>query len=63
MASVRQAVASGEQPFVESDDLRRLIAEGGERGYLTFEEIAKTLEEVEVSKDQVAELHSHLVEQ
>jgi len=63
MASVRQSVASGEQPFVESDDLRRLMAEGGERGYLTFEEIAKTLEEVEVSKDQVAELHSHLVEQ
>ena len=63
MASVRQSVASDEQPFVESDDLRRLISEGGERGYLTFEEIAKTLEEVEVSKDQVAELHSHLVEQ
>ncbi|MGH2924125.1 MAG: sigma-70 family RNA polymerase sigma factor [Solirubrobacterales bacterium] len=43
--------------------MRRLIAKGGERGYLTFEEIAKTLEEVEVDKDQIAELHSHLVEQ
>jgi RNA polymerase primary sigma factor len=58
-----QPVASGEQPFVDNDELRRLIANGTERGYLTFEEIASTLEEVEVTKEQVAELHSHLVEQ
>jgi RNA polymerase primary sigma factor len=56
-------VASGEQPFVENDELRGLIASGTERGYLTFEEIAKTLEEVEVTKEQVGELHAHLVEQ
>ena len=58
-----QTVASGEQPFVESEELRPLIASGNERGYLTFEEIAKTLEEVEVTKEQVGELHAHLVEQ
>ena len=58
-----QPVASGEQPFVDSDELRGLIATGTERGYLTFEEIASTLEEVEVTKEQVSELHSHLVEQ
>jgi RNA polymerase primary sigma factor len=54
LASIHQAVASDEQPFVESDELRRLIAEGTERGYLTFEEIASTLEEVEVTKEQVS---------
>ena len=58
-----QPVASGEHPFVDNDELSRLIAVGTERGYLTFEEIASTLEEVEVAKEQVAELHSHLVEQ
>jgi RNA polymerase primary sigma factor len=53
---------SGEQPFAESEELRGLIALGRERGYLTFEQIAGTLEEVEVTKEQVASLHSHLVE-
>ncbi|MFL5906015.1 MAG: sigma-70 family RNA polymerase sigma factor [Solirubrobacterales bacterium] len=62
MASIREAVAASETPFGESEELRGLIAEGTERGYLTFEEIASTLEEVEVTKEQVSELHSHLVE-
>jgi RNA polymerase primary sigma factor len=45
-----QRVAAEEQPFGDSDRLSRLVADGAERGYLTFEEIAKTLEEVEVTK-------------
>jgi RNA polymerase primary sigma factor len=53
---------SGGQPFAESEELRGLIALGRERGYLTFEEISGTLEEVEVTKEQVASLHAHLVE-
>jgi RNA polymerase primary sigma factor len=53
---------SGEQPFAEMEELRGLIALGRERGYLTFEQIASTLEEVEVTKEQVSGLHSHLVE-
>jgi RNA polymerase primary sigma factor len=63
MASVRQAVVAEDQPLEGSEELRGLIATGTERGYLTFEEIASTLEEVEVTKEQVSELHSHLVEQ
>jgi len=63
LAAIRQAVVAEDQPFVESEELRGLIAAGAERGYLTFEEIASTLEEVEVTKEQVSELHSHLVEQ
>ena len=63
MASSRQpVVASGEQPFADNDDLRRLIADATDRGYLTFEEIASTLEEVDVTKEQVSDLHSFLVE-
>ena len=63
MASDRSAVVAEEHPLGDSEELRGLIAEGAERGYLTFEEIASTLEEVEVTKEQVSELHSHLVEQ
>ena len=48
--------------FSDVEELRLLAAEGRERGYLTFEEIASTLDEVEVTKEQVAEFHSHLVE-
>jgi RNA polymerase primary sigma factor len=63
LASIRQAVAAEEHPFGDSEELRGLIAQGTERGYLTFEEIASTLEEVEVTKEQISVLHSHLVEQ
>ena len=48
--------------FQDSDELRALIARGRERGYLTFEEIAATLEEVEVTKEQIRGLHGHLIE-
>jgi RNA polymerase primary sigma factor len=52
----------GERPFADLDELRALIAQGRERGYLTFEEIAGTLEEVEVTKEQVQHLHGYLIE-
>ena len=50
------------EPLPESEDLKGLIAEGRERGYLTFEEISSTLEEVEVTKEQVRDLHAYLIE-
>ncbi len=52
---------SNEQP-VGPQELQALVALGREHGYLTFEQIASTLEEVEVTKEQVAGLHAHLVE-
>jgi RNA polymerase primary sigma factor len=53
---------AGETPVVEIEELRGLVALGRERGYLTFEQIAATLEEVEITKEQVSGLHAHLVE-
>jgi len=50
------------QPFTELEELRGLIVLGRERGYLTFEQIAVTLEEVEVTKEQISGLHAHLLE-
>jgi RNA polymerase primary sigma factor len=49
-------------PFLEIEELRNLVSEGRDRGYLTFEEIASCLEEVEVTKEQVRSLHAHLLE-
>ncbi|HEV2791087.1 MAG TPA: sigma-70 family RNA polymerase sigma factor, partial [Solirubrobacterales bacterium] len=49
-------------PIGEIEELQGLIAQGRERGYLTFEQISSTLEEVEITKEQVSQLHAHLVE-
>jgi RNA polymerase primary sigma factor len=51
-----------EAPFLDVEELRLLVADGKERGFLTFEEIASCLEEVEVTKEQVRELHTHLLD-
>ncbi len=54
---------SGETPIAELDELRPLIAEAQERGVISFAEIEACLEEVEVTKEQVQELHAYLDEQ
>jgi RNA polymerase primary sigma factor len=58
-----EVLLADEAPIWELDDLRQLILEGQDRGFLTFEQIASTLEEVEVTKEQLRELHQHLEEQ
>jgi RNA polymerase primary sigma factor len=54
--------AHDEAPLSEIDELRSLLTEGRERGFLKFDELTATLEEVEVTKEQVQELHGYLVE-
>jgi RNA polymerase primary sigma factor len=49
-------------PFLDLEELRNLVNDGRERGYLTYEEIASCLEEIEVTKEQVQDLHAHLLE-
>jgi len=61
--SETEVLLADEAPIHQLDELRGLIAEGQEKGSLTFEQIAGCLEEVEVTKEQVSELHAHLVEQ
>jgi RNA polymerase primary sigma factor len=57
------ALLSDEAPIAELDELRPLIAEGQERGFLTFAQIESCLEEIEVTKEQIQELHSYLDDQ
>jgi RNA polymerase primary sigma factor len=52
----------GEAPFVDLEEIRSLIAQGQDRGFLTFQQIASTLEEVEVTKEQVQRLHAYLID-
>ena len=63
MSEKAEGLLADEAPIHELDELQGLIAEGQERGFLTIEEITTCLEEVEVTKEQIAELHGHLVDQ
>ena len=63
LSTKTEVLLADEAPIAEIDELRQLIAEGQERGFLTFDQIASSLEEVEVTKEQVPELHAHLDEQ
>ena len=63
MSTKTDVLLADEAPIWELDDLRQLILDGQDRGFLTFEQIASTLEEVEVTKEQIHELHQHLEEQ
>jgi RNA polymerase primary sigma factor len=57
-----EALLADEAPIAELDEFRALISEGQEQGFLTFDQIATCLEEVEVTKEQVQELHGYLDE-
>ncbi|MBU6337831.1 MAG: sigma-70 family RNA polymerase sigma factor [Acidobacteria bacterium] len=51
-----------EAPVWERKELRSLIADGQEKGFLTVAQVAGALEEVEVSREQVSELHGRFEE-
>jgi RNA polymerase primary sigma factor len=47
---------------VEAEELRELVAEGLERGYLTQEELAVRLADFELSDEQLRDVHGHLMD-
>ncbi|MDA8067804.1 MAG: sigma-70 family RNA polymerase sigma factor [Actinomycetota bacterium] len=63
MSDNATALLSDEAPITEIEEVRELIAEGQERGFVSFEQVVACLEEFEASKEQVRELHSYLDEQ
>ena len=63
LATKTEALLASDVSIVEIEELRPLILEGQERGFLTFEQITSCLEEVEVTKEQVVELHAYLEDQ
>jgi RNA polymerase primary sigma factor len=52
-----------EGTFSDIEELRPLLTEARERGYVTFEELAGSLEEIDVTKEQLRDLRAYLVEQ
>jgi RNA polymerase primary sigma factor len=58
-----EGLLADEAPIAEVEEFRSLIQEGQERGFLTFGQIEACLEEVEVTKEQLAELHGFFVDQ
>jgi RNA polymerase primary sigma factor len=58
-----EGLLTDEASILQLEELRPLIAEGQEKGQITYEQIAAALEEVEVTKEQVPELHAFLDEQ
>jgi RNA polymerase primary sigma factor len=44
------------------EEMRALVAEGREKGFLTYDEIVGALQDADVTEDQVEQFYSHLVE-
>ncbi len=63
MSEKSSVLLADDAPIAELEEFRSLISDGQERGFLTFEQIAASLEEVEVTKEQVQELHAYLDDQ
>ena len=57
-----QGMLTVEYSLPDIEELARLVEVGQEKGFLTYEEIATVLEEVEISKEQVEDLHSYLLD-
>jgi len=44
------------------DELKALVTEGQEKGYLTFDEVAAALEEIELTKEQLEDFYTYLLD-
>jgi RNA polymerase primary sigma factor len=46
----------------EVEELHKLVQEGQEKGFLTYDEIVSALEEVELTKEQVEDFYTYLID-
>ncbi len=51
-----------EDTRADAEGLQRLVAAGVEKGFLTYDEIAAALEDVELTKEQTDDLYAHLAD-
>src|SRR3954470_13052838 len=47
----------------EVEELQKLVADGAEKGFLTYDEIVKGLEDHELTKEQIEDFYTTLIEQ
>ena len=46
----------------EVEELQKLVQEGQEKGFLTYDEIVNGLEDVELSKEQIEDFYTYLID-
>jgi RNA polymerase primary sigma factor len=46
----------------EVEELQKLVADGAEKGFLTYDEIVKGLEDVELTKEQIEDFYTYLTD-
>jgi hypothetical protein len=46
----------------DAEDLPRLVADGFEKGFLTYDELAAALEDVELTREQTEDFYTYLAE-
>ena len=46
----------------EVEELQKLVADGQEKGFLTYDEIATGLDEVELTKEQIDDFYTYLID-
>jgi RNA polymerase primary sigma factor len=44
------------------EELHRLVEQGQEKGFLTYDEIVPVLEEIELTKEQIEDFHTYLID-
>ena len=49
-------------PLPDVEELQKLVQEGLEKGVLNYDEIATGLEDVELSKDQIEDFYTYLID-
>ena len=57
-----ESVLTVDVALPEVEEVLKLVAEGQEKGYLSYDEIATALDDVELTKEQVEDFYTYLVE-
>src|SRR5215470_12365219 len=58
----RAPILTVEITLPDIEELRQLVAEGQDKGYLTFDEVAGALEEIELTKEQLEDFYTYLLD-
>jgi len=53
---------TGDSSLPDVEELHKLVQDGLEKGFLTYDEIAAGLEEIELTKDQVEDFYTYLID-
>src|SRR5437773_9981721 len=62
VAGGRAQVLTVDIALPDVEELQKLVASGQEKGFLTYDEIVKGIEEVELSKEQVEDFTTYLID-